>query len=258
VAGAITGTVTLDYAQAGVRQAWTGNATTPAGERVLQSLGLSPQATAITYGIVGFVPVAVDAAVANWGINAATKANRAATINPIADAAIAEADFAGRVPVRPRDGKVPSGTVPTDTPLGQHLIEAQVVGTGKNATVSGGHNMDNFNATIQQSGGTELSRSEIAPGIYQIEYQLPGGKVQPKTVYDPAKYSDVQMSDMASEAASKGLIRYQLTGIDEQFVKVGDVTFRVPIAIPGKNFSPTNPAKPYVPTAYPVAPKNGP
>jgi hypothetical protein len=176
------------------------------------------------------------------------------------DNALAEADYAGRVPIRPRDGTPAPGTPATDTPLGRHLIEAEVVGSGKNVAISGGHNMDNLMAKLAAEGGTILSKTEVAPGIgiYQIEYQLPGGKVQPKTVYDPARYSDAQMAEMASEAAAKGLMQYQLTGVEEQFVKVGGVVFRVPIAVQGKNFSPAKPAQPYVPTAYPVDPKTVP
>jgi len=75
VAGAVTGTVSLDYAQAGVRQAATGNSTQPAGEQVLESLGLSPQAAAYTYAALGMTPAAVDAVVANKAINAQAAAN---------------------------------------------------------------------------------------------------------------------------------------------------------------------------------------
>ena len=61
VAGAVTGTVSADYAQAGAKQALTGNTSTPYGEQVLQSLGLSPQAAAITYGVLGVAPAALPA-----------------------------------------------------------------------------------------------------------------------------------------------------------------------------------------------------
>jgi filamentous hemagglutinin len=165
-----------------------------------------------------------------------------------------EADFAGQLPVRPRDGPVPPSTPATETPLGKHLIEAQVVGSGPKATISGGHNMSNFDDALNSAGGKINSSTEVAPGIYDIKYQLPNGKEQTKTVYGPAKYSDQQMTNMASEAAAKGLMQYQLTGNPRQFVTVGEVTFFVPIRIPGKNFTPDNPAQPYVPTAYPTDP----
>ena len=60
-AGAFTGTISADYAQAGIRQSITGNATAPYGEQVLQSLGLNPQAAAITYGVLGIGPAAAPA-----------------------------------------------------------------------------------------------------------------------------------------------------------------------------------------------------
>ncbi|MES2407733.1 MAG: hypothetical protein V4528_10490, partial [Pseudomonadota bacterium] len=60
-AGAISGTISVDYALAGAKQSITGNAQTPYGEQALQSLGLSPQAAAYTYAALGLTPVAVDA-----------------------------------------------------------------------------------------------------------------------------------------------------------------------------------------------------
>lgn len=38
-------------------------------------------------------------------------------------------------------------------------------------------------SALNNAGGTVTSKVEIAPGIYQLEYQLPGGvKAYPKTV----------------------------------------------------------------------------
>ena len=75
VAGAVTDTVSADYAQAGAKQAISGNATQPYGEQVLQSLGLSPQAAAITYGALGVAPAAVGAVIVSRTINAEAAAN---------------------------------------------------------------------------------------------------------------------------------------------------------------------------------------
>jgi hypothetical protein len=168
----------------------------------------------------------------------------------VPDRAQAEADYAGQIPVRPRDGKVDPGTPATQTPLGQHLIDAQIVGQGKKAVISGGHNMDNFDAVLNQAGGVVVNKSAVAPGIYQIEYQLPGGKVQAKTVYDPVKYSDALMANMASEAAAKAIVQWGINGQAVQFIRVNEVTFRVPIS--------TNGGQPQVPTAFPVDPKKVP
>ncbi|MFN5350363.1 MAG: hypothetical protein ACK5A0_12635, partial [Polaromonas sp.] len=81
VAGAITGTVSADYTQAGAKQAVTGNAAVPYGEQVLQSLGLSPQAAAITYGVLGIAPAAVEGALLNKAVNAEAAANAAARLS---------------------------------------------------------------------------------------------------------------------------------------------------------------------------------
>jgi filamentous hemagglutinin len=75
VLGAVTGTVSADYMVAGVKQTATGNATLPYGEQVLQSLGLSPQAAAYTYAVLGMTPAAVDAVIVNRAINAQAAAN---------------------------------------------------------------------------------------------------------------------------------------------------------------------------------------
>lgn len=66
-AGAVTGTVSLDVAQAGVRQAVTGQASVPYGEQVLQSLGLSPQTAALTYAVLGVGAAGVGSVAANGG-----------------------------------------------------------------------------------------------------------------------------------------------------------------------------------------------
>ena len=78
LAGLVTGTVSADYAQAGTKQAWTGNSAIPYGEQVLQSLGLSPQAAAITYGVLGVAPAAVEAVAVNRAVNVQTAANATA------------------------------------------------------------------------------------------------------------------------------------------------------------------------------------
>lgn len=99
-----------------------------------------------------------------------------------------------------------------------------------------------------------VSSREVAPGIIAVEYQIPGGKVRTKTVYDPARYTDAQMADLASQAATRAVKEFQITGNTEQRVKVGGVTFYVPITVPTKNISPKNPSVPRIPTAYPTTP----
>ena len=74
-AGAVTATVSADYAQAGAKQAITGTAAVPYGEQMLQSLGLSPQAAAITYGVLGVVPAAVEGVALNKAVKIETAAN---------------------------------------------------------------------------------------------------------------------------------------------------------------------------------------
>jgi hypothetical protein len=75
VAGAVTGTISADFGAAGLNQAITGNTQITNGERVLQSLGLSPQTAAITYGLIGLSPAAVEAVAMNRAINEAAAYN---------------------------------------------------------------------------------------------------------------------------------------------------------------------------------------
>ena len=162
-----------------------------------------------------------------------------------------DASFAGGVPVRPRDGQVPAGTAQVDTPIGKHLIEAEIKNyKGQPTAISGGHNMDNFNQALQANGGQVIGTpKEVASGIYQVEYRLPGtvGKNEFKTIYDPAKYSDQQMASMANEAVSRGIYQWNKSGMgkvpDVQFVDVGGIRFEVPIS----SFK----GKVYIPTAFP-------
>lgn len=167
----------------------------------------------------------------------------------------ADATYAGGVPIRPRDGVVPPGTAQVDTPIAQHLIEADVrldKKSGLASEITGGHNMDNFNSTLQANGGQVIGTPvEVAPGIYQVEYRLPGtkaGDTYVKTVYDTAKYSDQQMATMANDAVSRAIYQWNKAGTgkvpDIQYVNVNGVKFAVPI----RSYQ----GKVYVPTAYPA------
>ncbi|MBX3654967.1 MAG: hemagglutinin repeat-containing protein [Ramlibacter sp.] len=70
LAAGVTGTVSADYAVAGAIQAGTGRATTPYGEQVLQSLGLSPGAAALAYGMTGLAPLLGQAVIVTRLVNA--------------------------------------------------------------------------------------------------------------------------------------------------------------------------------------------
>ncbi len=184
-------------------------------------------ALALGYGVAQ-VTRSIAAQTVRAGVNVATK-ETTSTLGT-ADALFPDAEFAGR------------GVVRSD--LTDHLINPDVL----KKQISGGHNSDNFMSALNNAGGTVTSKVEIAPGIYQLEYQLPGAaKAYPKTVYDPNLYSDATMADMANMAANKGLIQYQLTGNTLQKVVVNGVEFTVPVRVQN--------GQPYVPTAYPVGVK---
>lgn len=161
-----------------------------------------------------------------------------------------EADFAGRVPVRPRDGYINAGTKQIDTPLGKHLISGEVAGRKNQKVISGGHNSDNFYDVLNSNGGKVIGTpTQVSKGIFDIKYQLPNGSVETKTVYDPKVYSDKKMAAMANEAASKAIVNYGVNGNKIQHVIVNGITFRVPIS----SYKGTN----YVPSAFPINPTSG-
>lgn len=134
-----------------------------------------------------------------------------------------------------------AGQIPTRADLENHLANAQVSGR----QISGGHNMTNFENTLLGEGGRIVAKTEIVPGVYEVQYQLPKGLNKApatKTVYDPSIYSDAQMSIMASEAAARAQIQYQISGDPRQYVKVNDVWFYVPIGKDGiRTVYPSNP-----------------
>lgn len=143
----------------------------------------------------------------------------------VPDALQPEADFAGR------------GLVRAD--LSDHLLN----GAPSGKQIAGSHDLNNFTTALSNAGGTELSRVEKAPGIYEIEYQLPKAtKPATKTVYDPIMYP--KMSEIAETAASKALIQFQQTGELSSSVVVNGIKFTAPIRI--KN------GVPYVPTVFPT------
>ncbi len=167
-----------------------------------------------------------------------------------------EVDFAARIVVRPRDGitplgtaqiDTPLGTAQIDTPLGKHLIDATV--NKKSKVISGGHNSDNFYEILNANGGKVVGQpTQISEGIIEVKYQLPNGKIQPKTIYDPKVYSDAQMANMANQAAAKAIVNYGASGKTQQNVVINGITFRVPID--------TRSGVPQVPTSFPINPNS--
>ncbi|HEU4459697.1 MAG TPA: hemagglutinin repeat-containing protein [Methylibium sp.] len=76
--GAVGVAMGVDHLSAGARTAVSGRATLTQGEQVLQSLGLSPQAAAVTYAIAGMGPAAVEAITLTRATGAAAQASQQA------------------------------------------------------------------------------------------------------------------------------------------------------------------------------------
>ncbi len=121
-----------------------------------------------------------------------------------------------------------------DKNLQNHL--AQVDDFSQKKGISGGHNLDNFMAELTARGGRIVSETPTGiDGITQIKYEIPAfdrtGQVigyktpssNPKTVYDPTKFSDSQMLEMGQQAAAQG---YAKNGM--QYTEtVNGIKFRV-------------------------------
>ncbi|BFM48204.1 CdiA family toxin C-terminal domain-containing protein [Marinomonas sp. THO17] len=147
-----------------------------------------------------------------------------------------EANFAGNV------GDVSDPSIGSIT---EHMVEASV----KGKQIYGGHDSDNFYKILSEAGGEiKGSPDEIAPGIYEIKYTLPGKTYKngsaSKTVYDPEVYPN--MNKLADAAAHKALTEYQLTGNVPDTVDVGGIKFKTPVVIKDGG------ELPIVPTVYPV------
>ncbi|MGP4864044.1 CdiA family toxin C-terminal domain-containing protein [Psychrobacter sp. T6-5] len=101
-----------------------------------------------------------------------------------------------------------------DNNLKYHLANAD--GFTRAKGISGGHNRANFEAELKKHGGRVVSETPTGVnGIVTVKYEIPGydragnrdgwKKVSsPKTVYDPAKFSDSEILDMGLEAATNG------------------------------------------------------
>uniref|UniRef100_UPI001B8D31C5 hemagglutinin repeat-containing protein n=1 Tax=Collimonas humicola TaxID=2825886 RepID=UPI001B8D31C5 len=238
--GLLVGGTSLDFSYSGFKQLVGGDLTPTYGQQVLQSFGISPGTAALAYSVLNFGGAAGSAMLANQAANEVVAFNNASRPSytavenaatgtkgnlGIADALLPDADFAGR------------GAVRTD--LTDHLINSGISGK----QISGGHDLNTFNTALNDAGGTVVSQVEKAPGIYEVQYQLPKAtKPATKTVYDPSTYPNIP--DMASTAANKALTQYQLTGDLSPIVEVNGVKFSVPIRIQN--------GQPYVPTAFPV------
>jgi filamentous hemagglutinin len=106
VAGAASATLSADFAQAGIKQAATGELQTTYGQQALESLGLSPSTAAITYGLIGVSPAVIESIAVSRAFSAASQYNSLARAS--------YSDFATNgVPITP---------VTMQTPVAQALI----------------------------------------------------------------------------------------------------------------------------------------
>ena len=111
--------------------------------------------------------------------------------------------------------------------LKYHLANAD--GFTRAKGISGGHNRTNFEAELKKQGGRVASETPTGvDGIVTVKYKIPkfdragnrdGWKSikDPKTIYDPTKFSDSKMLDMGIEAAVQ---KY-----NAEFIKLGKTSY---------------------------------
>ncbi|WP_457349464.1 hypothetical protein [Roseateles sp. P5_D6] len=163
-----------------------------------------------------------------------------------------EANFLGLTPVRPLDGG----------DLGPHLVIATIQNNkaGIPRGISGGHNEVNFLQAMRDGGGAVSQVDELAIGIRQYQYSMPGSNnTLTKTVYDPLVHSDAHMSALANDAGQRAAYLYSqgvpptVPNSNTYLIEAGGIKWEVPVG----NFKTEigngwgKASNPYVPTAYP-------
>lgn len=114
--------------------------------------------------------------------------------------------------------------------------------------IKGAYDRDNFLEALAKNGGRAISESSInTDGITHIRYEIPifdgrnaninSGKgniigyrevKEAKTVYNPTKYSDEKMLNMAQQAAAKGYRdNYIKLGLREYTESINNISFRI-------------------------------
>ena len=113
--------------------------------------------------------------------------------------------------------------------------------------IKGGHNRVNFEKELFSKGGIIKSEQPTGvDGITRITYGIPkkdgSGKIMrdtagnimyktpgsnPKTVYDPAKFTDKQMLDMSVNAAAKEYLKAKQNQKNQYSSEWGGVKFHV-------------------------------
>ena len=137
-------------------------------------------------------------------------------------------------PKKPHDG-FPDGMA-FNPNLRHHL--AKFDGISRNG-IKGAHNRDNFMNAIKQHDGRIISEMPSGvDGITHITYEVriydgKGNAIgykqikNPKTVYDPKKYSDEQMLDMAQQAAAQKYEDMMRNNVKQVSSTVNGIQFRV-------------------------------
>ena len=184
-AGAVTGTISADYAQAGMKQAWTGDAATTYGEQVLQSLGLSPEAAAYTYAALGMAPVTLDA------LLAAKAANNAAKYNTLAKASYSEFTT--------------EGIKATDTVMATPQAQAMIAELKAASPSLKDAEVDRYVRQWIQSGTTLPTVAVADSGTTLLKVVPKGDGVSPVTPFWVSPEQARALTSMSSEQMGKAL-----------------------------------------------------
>ncbi len=106
------------------------------------------------------------------------------------------------------------------------MINAEIVERKNQKNISGGHNINNFYDILKANGGKTIGQpTTISKGITDLKYQLPNGRIESKTVYDPKVYSDTQMVTMANQAVAVAIRNFGVNSETKQTVVINGITF---------------------------------
>ena len=125
-----------------------------------------------------------------------------------------------------------------DKDLKNHM--ANVTKFDQRKGITGGHNRANFEAELKRKGGRIISETPTGvDGITTIRYEIPkfdrSGKIDgyktpssnPKTVYNPSKFTDAKILEMGQEAAAKGYAEAIRSGNTQYTAPINGIPFRI-------------------------------
>jgi filamentous hemagglutinin len=225
VANAAVGTISLDVMYAGAKQTGSGKPESTFLNQGLQSLGMSPQAAALTEAALGIGSAATAASAANKAINQSIALNKLAAGSYQNEIAPSGAGNSGYTPLLP--GNVAPGMISDLRTISAAEANAPFLAKGWSAPYDAASQVRTFTtnqeimfvrvSTVENPQGAFLVRASEVDGMTPVQIQqhlaLPKVPTQIANVAVPAG-TRMQVGRVAAQplfgASSKGGVQYQL------------------------------------------------